>query len=54
LPADAAEIDFDDDFIYKEIELPVNNRKLATEQLLREEALEAFSLWKTSTRKTEY
>jgi len=51
---DAAEIDFDDDFIYKEIELPVNNRKLATEQLLREEALEAFSLWKTSTRKTEY
>jgi len=52
--ADAAEIDFDDDFIYKEIEQPVDNRKLPTTQLLRDEALKAFSLWQTSTRKTEY
>jgi len=51
---DAAEIDFDDDFIYKEIELPVDKRKLLTDQLLRDEALKAFSLWNESQNKTEY
>ncbi len=52
--ADAADINFDDDFIYKEIDLPIDGRKLPTVQLMREEALKAFSLWKSSTEKTEY
>jgi tRNA(Arg) A34 adenosine deaminase TadA len=49
--ADAAEIAFDDQFIYDEIEIPVENRKLVTEQMMREEALEAFRLWETSNKK---
>lgn len=52
--ADAAAIHFDDDFIYKEIELAVGQRKLSTTQLLRDEALKAFSLWKTSSEKIDY
>ena len=51
---DAADINFDDDFIYQEIELPVNNRKLPTIQILREEAQVAFNEWSKSTKKTEY
>lgn len=51
---DAANINFDDDFIYKEIELPIDKRKLTTHQMLRDEALEAFNKWSTDTKKTEY
>jgi len=51
---DAAHINFDDAFIYQEIELPVNNRKLPTIQILREEAQVAFNEWINSTKKTEY
>ncbi len=51
---DAADINFDDDFIYQEIELPVDNRKLPTVQILREEAQIAFKEWSNSTKKTEY
>lgn len=51
---DAADINFDDDFIYQEIELPVNNRKLPTIQILREEAQIAFKEWSNSTKKAEY
>ncbi len=52
--ADAAAIQFDDQFIYEEIALPIAQRKLATHQLMREEALEAFRLWEESNEKTEY
>lgn len=52
--ADAAEIAFDDQFIYDEIEIPVESRKLVTEQMMRTEALEAFRLWETSNKKIEY
>lgn len=51
---DAADIQFDDDFIYKEIDLPIDGRKLQTTQLLRDEALVAFTKWKDSTDKLEY
>ncbi len=51
---DAAEIDFDDNFIYQELELPYGERKLKTIQLLRDEAIEAFELWKNSNDKVEY
>ena len=51
---DAADIQFDDQFIYEEIALPVHERKLFTKQLLRDEALEAFKLWKESNAKVEY
>lgn len=52
--ADAAAIGFDDQFIYQELELPMNDRKLPVIQLLRDEALQAFKLWETSEKKTEY
>jgi len=51
---DAAAIDFDDKFIYDEIDLAHTGRKLATQQLLREEALVAFEKWKTSPLKMKY
>src|ERR1700750_985260 len=37
--ADAAAIGFDDHFIYQELDLPMEKRKLPHQQLLRDEAL---------------
>jgi tRNA(Arg) A34 adenosine deaminase TadA len=51
---DAANIKFDDQFIYEEMAKPVKERKLFTRQILRDEALEAFDKWTKSTNKTEY
>ncbi|MFB9845303.1 nucleoside deaminase [Mucilaginibacter ginsenosidivorans] len=51
---DAADIGFDDHFIYREIELPMSERKLKITQLLRDEALPAFKLWQASESKTSY
>ena len=42
---DAAEIGFDDDFIYKEIPLPIHKRKIDTAQLMQEEGLSVFKAW---------
>ena len=47
-------IDFDDDFIYKEIALPVYRRQKPSEILLRDEAIKAFQLWQQKVDKTEY
>ena len=51
---DAAEIGFDDDFIYKEIELAPQDRKKPSEILLRCEAIRAFKMWREKADKTEY
>lgn len=51
---DAAAIDFDDAFIYKEIELPIEKRSIKTEQHLREEGLKVFKAWDEKTDKEEY
>lgn len=50
---DAAAIDFDDEFIYEEIEKPMESRKLPIKQLLRNEAQQAFKLWEKSPLKEE-
>ena len=52
--SDAEAIGFDDQFIYKEIELKINDRYLPTTQLLHEEALVAFKEWQQKTDKIEY
>ena len=52
--ADAAAIGFDDHFIYNELEIPMENRKLSFVLLLRDEALSAFKLWETTENKTDY
>lgn len=51
---DAAEINFDDNFIYQEIKLPIHERKLTITQLLRDEAQSVFLQWKESENKIEY
>jgi tRNA(Arg) A34 adenosine deaminase TadA len=51
---DATAINFDDQFIYEEIAKPIAERKLFTQQLLREEAQEAFRKWSESTVKKNY
>jgi tRNA(Arg) A34 adenosine deaminase TadA len=51
---DAAAINFDDKFIYEELEKPLEKRTLFTRQLLRNEALEAFKKWSETEQKTEY
>lgn len=51
---DAASINFNDAFIYKELELNPVDRQLPSEQLLNEEALRAFDLWKADINKTMY
>jgi guanine deaminase len=51
---DAAEAGFDDKFIYDELDLPVEQRKLPVEQLMAPEAVEAFKHWVKSGSKIEY
>lgn len=51
---DAADIGFDDDFIYQEISVQPQYRKKPSEILLRNEALEVFKQWTAKTDKTEY
>jgi tRNA(Arg) A34 adenosine deaminase TadA len=51
---DAAEIGFDDAFIYEEIGKSFQSRSLFTRHFLRDEALAAFNLWNESSAKTPY
>ena len=51
---DAAEIGFDDSFIYDELARPEAQRALPVETLLRDEALGSFKVWKNKEDKTEY
>ena len=50
---DAASAGFDDEFIYNELDKPMEKRKLPIQQLLRNEALQAFKLWEKSPMKTD-
>jgi len=52
--SDAAEIGFDDSFIYKEIETPIESRKIKMKQLMSDEAKASFIEWKNKTDKIEY
>ena len=51
---DAANIGFDDEFIYKEIPLPYAERSIPFEQCARDIALEAFQKWTEKEDKIEY
>lgn len=51
---DAAQIGFDDDFIYSELSLEPNERKLPCEILMPQEAKNAFKMWTAKEDKTEY
>ncbi len=51
---DAAKIAFDDAFLYREVALPIRQRKLAMQQLLRSEALAAFAEWEKKPDRVPY
>ena len=51
---DAAKIGFDDDFIYKEIPLPLSQRSIPMENLLHGDASRCFEQWREKSDKTEY
>lgn len=51
---DAASIGFDDHFIYDEIERPIEERKIKSVNLMRDEGLTVFKNWTDKADKTEY
>jgi guanine deaminase len=51
---DAKKIDFDDSFIYSEINKDLENRKIKMHQMHRDEALEAFKIWENKEDKIKY
>lgn len=51
---DAAAAGFDDAFIYEEMPLPLERRKIATVCVCRDEALPVFNEWKEKQDKTSY
>ena len=52
--SDASVIGFDDSFIYKELYLDFQQRKIPMIPLLREEALNVFKAWQIKEDKIEY
>ncbi len=52
--ADAKEAGFDDSFIYDEMALPHEARRLASECILGDEAMAAFRAWGEKTDKIKY
>ena len=50
----AAEIQFDDKFIYDEMKKDINDRRIPLKQILKDEAIKAFDLWTLTENKTKY
>lgn len=51
---DAAAAGFDDSFIYHELGQPLPDRRIPMVQLLREDSLKAFEVWKNTPGRIEY
>ena len=51
---DAAEIGFDDEFFYREIQMPRTERRIPSRQLMRDEALPVFREWHNLDDRIEY
>jgi tRNA(Arg) A34 adenosine deaminase TadA len=51
---DAAAVDFDDSFIYRELELEPNKRSKPIENILHDEAQAPFNEWRAKSDKIEY
>jgi guanine deaminase len=51
---EAANVGFDDKFIYEEIALPLKSRKLKMERLLVNQYDQPFKMWENSKSKKEY
>lgn len=51
---DAAKIDFDDQFIYDEIDKPIGERNIPFVRILKNEGIKVFNKWAEKTDKTDY
>lgn len=51
---DAADINFDDKYIYEELDRPLDKRHLPMQQLLRDEAIKVFQKWAEKQDKILY
>lgn len=51
---DAAEIDFDDQFIYDEINKDNCSRQIEFKNMMQQDAIKVFKNWKSKTNKVEY
>lgn len=51
---DAKNIEFDDSFIYDQLELPYGKRSIKCEHFMRDKALEVFKKWKEKEDKVQY
>ena len=51
---DAAKIDFDDQFIYEELDKSIGDRSIKFVQILQKEARVAFDQWDAKENRTEY
>ena len=51
---DARDINFADDFIYEELDRPMDERTVPIIPMLREEAIETYRMWMEKADKTEY
>jgi tRNA(Arg) A34 adenosine deaminase TadA len=51
---DAAAIGFDDSFLYEQVALPIERRKLPMQRLLPQEAIASFEAWRNQPNKIEY
>jgi tRNA(Arg) A34 adenosine deaminase TadA len=52
--ADAAEAGFDDAFIYDEIQIPADERRIPMAELQRAESIVIFHEWLAKSNKTPY
>jgi guanine deaminase len=52
--ADAAEIGFDDAFLYGEVKKPIADRTLPTRQLLSDQAITSFQAWRDQIERIDY
>jgi tRNA(Arg) A34 adenosine deaminase TadA len=51
---DAANIGFNDSFIYNELSLPIKERTIPSENIMKQEGQEPFKLWQKNENKIEY
>ncbi len=54
LAGDAAAAGFDDAFIYEQIAMPHQQRRIPFLQLMREQALEGFRVWEQTPGRVAY
>jgi len=52
--ADAAQIGFDDSFLYAEVKKPIADRTIPTVQLLSDQAIASFQAWRDQTERIDY